>query len=301
MSEESPALTSTVEAVEELRERFATMGAVFAGVCVLLILWVRSPALAMELPLGDAKASLNVGYVLSIGMPVIAIVYAWISGSLVLMRRRQLEVLSLMAPLPKPQRDLITGRLLGSSALSEHGYLDRLAGWMAAAARMVVLFVVPSAACLLIAIRYFTGLEIYPAYDLAPCWSLSAASPARISGECRRDVALAEHLVGLTMSKTLFGTPGAHKNDRYAIVNGDIEESCTELWHRKAVGAAPTKDTPDACVFDKFPRMVLPLNSWVNFLGLVATIWLAVFGWRAHVTLPSQPSSTRDGQPGGKR
>jgi hypothetical protein len=106
--------------------------------------WITAPTLEVDLPLAsEAKVKLNVGYVLALGMPAITVVYAWIMGTLVTMR------------------------------------------------------------------RYQTALRV-----------------------------------------------------------GDLADVCRSKWTRP--GEKP--DDKDArCVLDEFPRFVLPLNSWINLLSLLAT------------------------------
>jgi hypothetical protein len=311
---EHAALETALGRIEKLRDRFALLGSVLAVACVLAAIWVRAPTLEIELPLGaEAKASFNVGYVLAIGIPAITIVYAWISGTLVSMRRYQLEVIAHLRCSGRRDGDLLLERMAGSLRAPAGGWkIDRAAAWTTIGARVLILFIVPSAACLWIAVAYFLGLEIYPEHKLTPCWAIKATTSRGVAPECRRDVTVSEHLLGLTLSQKLFGTPGPHKDDRYAIANGDFEQACDEIWAREGelerarkTGGQPTNGfqiappgAPKKCVLDEFPRVILPANSALNLVCLVITALLGIFGFRAHATLPQylSPQDHRAGK-----
>jgi hypothetical protein len=304
---EHAGLETALEKFEKLRDRFALLGSVLAVACVLAAIWVRAPTLEIELPLGaEAKASFNVGYVLAIGIPAITVAYAWISGTLVSMRRYQLEVIAHLRRNERRDGELLLERMAGSLRAPADGWkIDRAAAWATIGARVLILFIIPSAACLWIAVTYFLGLEIYPEHKLTPCWAITASTSRGVAPECRRDVTVGEHLLGLTLSQKLFGTPGPHKDDRYAIANGDFEQACDEIWggeheferERKANGQATnglqiaSAGAPKTCVLDEFPRVILPANSVLNLVCLVITVLLGIFGFRVHATLPISQSA----------
>ncbi len=312
---EHAAVEASLEKVGKLRDRFALLGSVLAVACSLAAVWVRAPTLEVELPLGaEAKASFNVGYVLAMGIPAITVAYAWISGALVSMRRYQLEVVTYLIQSGRRDRDLLLERVAGSLRAPAGGVkIDRAAAWITIGARVLILFIIPSAACVWIAIAYFSSLEIYPEHNLTPCWAIKAAGPTPSPAtECRHDVTVGEQFLGLTLAKWLLGTPGGHKDDRYAVANGDFERTCEEVWQREdQQGRARTSglnlaegrpgivgDAGEKCVLDEFPRIILPATSWLNLSCLMITVVLGVFGFRVHATLPTLQSIRTDSQGG---
>jgi hypothetical protein len=268
-----------LEKVGKFRDRFSLMGSALAIVAILAAVWVRAPTLEIELPLGaEAKVSLNVGYVLAFGIPGIAVAYAWAIGYLVSMRRYQFEILQRYRGHLSCDQELLMLQLGAASRTPQYyDWLDRLAAITNTFARGLILFAIPGVACLFIAIAYFSMLEVYPERHLDPCNAQSRAA------ECRRDVTPVEHFRGLSSS---------HEDDRYAIANGDIERACEKEWaaedgNPKADDAKLANESSRVkCVYDEFPRFVLPLTSWINAVFTVVSIGLAVFGARAFWWLP---------------
>jgi hypothetical protein len=271
----------TIEKIEKLRDRFCLSAAALAAICALAATWVRAPTLEVELPLGgEAKASLNVGYVLALGIPAIAIAYSWILGTLAVMRRYQFEVLHKRQTLPTEELNIVLTRLGATRAKPKYyGALDVAAGWVTTAARVLVLFIIPCGACLWIANAYFTQLEVYPEHNLETCDKVPKGA------ECRRNVTVAEHVLGFTAAHALLGQPVPHKDDRFAMGNGSFEESCKKVW---AAQPGSHAESSEKCVLDEFPRFVLPLTSWSNLLLSLLMVLLAVYGGRAYYTLPTE-------------
>src|SRR5581483_4021234 len=296
--------------IEKLRDRFALLGSALAVACVLAAVWVRAPSLEIEIPLAEAKASLNVGYVLALGIPTITVVYAWITGTLVSMRRFQAEIVRRLSMVNEDERRLVLLRLQDSHRPepAPKWSIERAAGIVTSMVHLFVLFVIPGLACIWIAVAYFTQLEIYPEHFLTPCGSLENSDPAASkAGQCRREVTAAEHLLGRALSKWMFHTPQARDTDRFAIANGDWESICPDIWKRADARKAKEAQTPlsepkveppsgEKCVLDQFPRMMLPLNSILNLLGVALTLLLGVFGLLTHTRLPkvlSAPAPAR--------
>src|ERR1700722_755839 len=260
--------TKALDAVEKLRDRFSAWGAALASVCVVLAVWVTAPAQGVDLPLvSETKVKLNVGYVLALAMPAITIVYAWMLGSLVTMRRYQ-------AALPPEQDWPAESRALASVKMRGGLFSSKTVGWFeksvaisVVTARLLVLFGIPFLAEGWIAIRYFGGLQVYPEYHL----------------ESKRPVLIRKHLLGFDVAQAITGSPELPSKARFSIVNGDFEGPCQRKWTHPE----PQADTAASrCVLDEFPRFVLPLTSWVNLFSLVVTACLSWFGAVAYVRPP---------------
>jgi len=149
-----------LERVGKLRDRFSLSSTALAVVAALMAVWVRAPTLEIELPLGEAKASFNVGYVLALGIPVIAIVYALAIGNLVIARRYQYEILHAQHSKKILAEPLLLLQLGAPSKETRYFRpLDWVASTLSKAAIGFVLFVVPTAACVWIGYDCLTNLE----------------------------------------------------------------------------------------------------------------------------------------------
>lgn len=263
-----------LDTVEKLRDRFSAWGAALASVCVVLAVWVTAPTLEVDLPLAsDAKVKLNVGYVLALAMPAITIIYAWMLGSLVTMRRYQAAI---DQECPGESGALASVKMRGGLPVSKtRGWFEKSVAISVLTARLLVLFGIPFLAEGWIAIRYFGGLQVYPEYHV----------------DSKRPVLIREHLLGFDVARAMTGSPELPAKPRFSIVSGDLEGPCQQKWAHAnaAVDTAATR-----CVLDEFPRFVLPLTSWVNLISLVVTACLSWFGAVAYVRPPRAHPETID-------
>lgn len=253
--------------VEKLRERFSAWGSAFASVCIVIAVWITAPALDVDVPLAsDAKVKLNVGYVLAVGMPAIAVVYAWISGTLIAMRRYQAAAGS--GATVDAASSVALVKMAGALTVGKSaGRFERIVVATALCVRILLLFGIPLLAQGWIAARYYGGLQVYPEHHL----------------EDRRSVLVSEHLLGFAFARTLGLGPGAPAHARFAIVNGDLETACELKWSQ-GVQQQPAEN--QKCALDQFPRFVLPFNSILNLASLLITACFSFFGMFAYLCSP---------------
>ncbi|WP_417878455.1 hypothetical protein [Vibrio sp.] len=76
------------------RERFQSWGLVISFLSLITAIWTRAPELEVEIPLlMGAKATINVGYVVSLAPTLIAFSLFWVLGALISMRRYQVALM----------------------------------------------------------------------------------------------------------------------------------------------------------------------------------------------------------------
>jgi hypothetical protein len=93
-ADESDWPDKATDRLEKLRDRISTWAMAVSSVCVVCAVWMRAPGLDVELPPGgETKMSLNVGYVLALGMPLLLLAYAWAVAPLVALRALQREAI----------------------------------------------------------------------------------------------------------------------------------------------------------------------------------------------------------------
>jgi hypothetical protein len=286
---------AALERVVKLRDRFSLSSTALAIVAALMAVWVRAPTLEIELPLGEAKASLNVGYVLALGIPVIAIVSALAIGNLVIARRYQYEILHARRS-KKPHAEPLLLLQLGAPS-RETAYfhpLDWVASTLSKAAIGFVLFVVPTVACVWIGYDCLTNLELFPANPAV--YSDVHCDPRGAPIDCRHVITLGEHAFGLKHEEpSQAAVPaGPVEAIQFGVVNGDIETACQNEWKRihdlqpPAAGKSPDEPLRVKCVFEEFPRFVIPWTFWSNLLFTSLTAALAAFGMRTYWRVPTK-------------
>jgi hypothetical protein len=285
---------AALERVGKLRDRFSLSVTALAVVATLMAVWVRAPTLEIELPLGEAKASFNVGYVLALGTPVIAIVYALAVGNLVTARRYQFEILNARHSKKLHPEPLLLLQLGAPSKQTDYFYrLDWVASTLSKAAIGFVLFVVPTAACGWIGYDCLTNLELFPGnpqvYGDLHC------DPRGAPIDCRHVITFGEHAFGLKDAKASNAAEptGRVEAVQFGVVNRDIETACQNEWKRmhdpKPSAAEKSSEEPlrIRCVFEEFPRFVIPLTSWSNVLFTSLTAALAAFGMLTYWRVPT--------------
>lgn len=270
-----------IELIERQRDRFSTWGLLVSTLGAIVAIWMRAPSLEVEIPFAaDAKISLNVGYVLALGMPLLAVASGWVMGPLMSMRVLQRALLS---GAPNSYTAIERLRIEGQLRNAEHPeWLGRAAMRITVAMRLLVLFGLPVLATVIIGIRYFGGLQVYAdrQYDVL-----------------RRDVSAREFFLGAH----LVGRDGKPIEDpQFSIPDSRTEHACRELWKREAAARAreervaasspqeakagsDTGNSTEECSYDAFPRLVLPLNSALNIMSAAIVIGLNAFGARAYL------------------
>jgi len=266
----------TTDRQEKLRDRFSTWGMAVSSMCVVCAVWMRSPGLRVELPLaGETKMSLNVGYVLALGMPLLLLAYAWVIAPLVVLRALHKEARASGAR--GPDDYLARVRRVGAlRAARESSRFGRAVVAVALGTRVLVLFVLPPLAFLFISNVYFRDLHVFDVGRF----------------ESKRRVTLLEHFLGLG-SEPVDEHQQVINKTRFAITSADLEEPCERKWdaQRRAGaaagvgvlsdGEAAAGKVEEVCVLDAFPQFVLPLNGWVNLMSLLAMPPLCLYGARA--------------------
>jgi hypothetical protein len=307
-ADESDWPDKATDRLEKLRDRFSTWAMAVSSVCVVCAVWMRAPGLDVELPLGgETKVSLNVGYVLALGMPLLLLAYAWTLAPLVALRALQRDAIESASSTPASDDYLGRVRRFGVlRAAHEPSRFGRTVVLFALGTRILVLFVLPPLAFLFIANVYFLDLHVFDASHF----------------ESKRLVRLPEHFFGLGSQPADEHREGI-RNTRFAVTSHDLEEPCLRKWSAErrppykqareaAAGEEQVGDGPlpgregaarggkgeEVCVLDAFPRFVLPLNGWVNLTSLLAMPLLCLYGLRAYLGIGPD---RRDGAKAGPR
>ncbi len=296
----SNCLDLALENVKHYRDRFSAWGTLVGIVAFVAGMWMVAPTLEVSVPLvGTATATINLGYVLMGGMPLLAILQAWLLGALASMRRNQEAVLDEVgqgAELSSSQRLNFLGPL--SSTPNSDNRAFNLALWV----RIFVFFILPVFAELWIGVEYFSRLCVYEKETVVNCIKvekledLMTNSPSEWRLKNKRRVTAREYLW-----KNKF-----NGETTFAIPNSDLERDCMQIWvleklrdaelqnkdkmpegivkSQKAILGNLEKRTKGInCILSSFPRYVMPLNSWINIASFLFSIWLAVVGWRIYI------------------
>jgi len=105
---------------------------------------------------------------------------------------------------------------------------------------------------------------------------------------------LGEHAFGVKHEEPSKAAEPAGRTEaiQFGVVNGDIERACQNEWNRihdsklPAAGKSPEEPLRVKCVFEEFPRFVIPLTSWSNVLFTSLTAALAAFGMITYWQVP---------------
>jgi hypothetical protein len=278
-----------IERITTHRERFQTWGLLISVLSFLAAVWVTAPTLQIDIPLaGGAKASINAGYVVSLGPLFIAFSCLWAIGSLVSMRRYQESVMLGPEKLSSTQLISITG------PLSKKAWNDGLYR----KARSVIFFIVPTLAQLVIALNTFNHLHYYNDKNEIEKFKLFNSEKRSDSTNWGLDTTPVK-------LEDFFFSKYPVKGASYTLQNSDLNKECglfmyEEYLNKKIELSADEQQLVSriqsigpTCVPAEFPVIELALNTWINMLMLVLTVWLAFQGSRLYAgtgLIQSQPN-----------
>ena len=278
------------ERVDTLRDRFTGWAMLVGTVSLVVAVWVSAPSLAIDIPLpGGAKVPLNVGYALSIGMPLLMIAYAWSIAPLLAVGRYQDSVAREIGLGNASLSTFEHLRLIGPYAERGAGALSEKVAWYTTfVLRALVLFLLPVVGQIWIARDYFTEINYF---ELQQSIQYSQNNPGEKDIRPRERVQFLEYLFA---SKP---NPMNHKNDKlqaqyYLVADGTLELACRDSWIMEpSEGSPQSAQTPKSsivsssngnhsgCVYKQFPQFNFWMNSWVNLISLAVVIHLAIFGF----------------------
>jgi hypothetical protein len=283
------------EQIDKYRERFSAWGLVFASACIAMVVWTTATHLEVDMPLvADTSVKLNIGYPLAIGMPAICIVFAWIIGPLIGIRRIQRSVIEKQIDDGSALDELAKIRFHGAICMPPSTRFERAVVWVALWSRMLVLFGAPVLAEIAIANSYFFGLDYYFPDEVKPQIVQDSYWPYHTNHR----VTMLDHLVGIELPiKNKEIKERWKKDDMYFKVRNHIlEEKCISVWkmtvstdakRRADSGASKSsekREPPEVhCVLDSFPRFELPYQSWINVLSLLGVFVIAAYGIRVYL------------------
>lgn len=293
------------ERVDVLRDRFAAWGLLVATVALAAAVWTTAPTLELKLPLpAGTEVTLNLGYVLAIGMPLLAIAYAWTIAPLLAVRRYQdavarevgqgnadlssIERLRMMGPFGEPTGESPWQRAAWSPSFG---------------ARVLMLIVVPVLAQIWIGEQYFLGLHYFKKQSVVAHWvkKLAAAEqpgaerdpnpndPTTWNIDPRDSPRWHEYFFRNEPALRMQGDDTVTA-EYYFVENWELESSCLRRWLKEHFEVPSSSTPPDAvkellkqseksrCVFVSFPKFTLWVNSWINLISLLVVTCLAIVG-----------------------
>ena len=296
---------STIERISTYRDRFSAWGLVVGFVSAIAAVWTTAPTLDVGLPfVGGTEVGINVGYVMMAGPLLIVLALAWMMGPLLSARRLQEAVV----------RDVESGaasglttqlrEVLGPFVLeSTDDLLARVAYRLFGGVRILVYFLCPVLGIMWIVEAYFADLYAYNK-EQATAQTLSVAernmgavNPSNWNIPSKERITFLEYFIH---SKPRDKT--GNRLNRFIIGNSDLERACMQLWIRDNLrdeqvaqtSLAPWKgklltDLSErtknlSCAADAFPKFELAINSWINVLSFLLSIWIARMGWNLYST-----------------
>ncbi|MDO6557621.1 hypothetical protein [Paraglaciecola chathamensis] len=280
-------MEDSIERIIAHRDKFQAWGSVLSILSLLAAVWVTAPTLQVDIPLaGGAKANINAGYIIALAPVFIAFSQLWALGSLVSMRRYQLEIINLQTDISPTTVLSVLGPLsiYGDLHRSEYSPFIRLVN-SARRGRSIVFFLIPAIAQIIILSHMFNNLmyfdkekEIVRFEKLDENGKLSVDN---WSIETKK----------VNLIETLFSKYPEGGNN-YTLQNSGLNEFCGAyiyLSHLKKLNDrnesqkevyAKLKEADLHCVPIEFPKFELALNSWINIFMIFLSFYVSWVGAR---------------------
>lgn len=156
----------TIQRIARYRDRFSTWALVITFVAAICAIWTRAPALSVDIPLvGGAQIGLNVGYVLSLSIPIISISMIWLLTPLIQARRLQEGLIQAAEDgsifLSEVQRQEIFGPSYVTPKPKETIFASGVFTFTSTKIRSFIIFVLPVIALGFVGKSYFFDLHAY--------------------------------------------------------------------------------------------------------------------------------------------
>lgn len=147
-------MSDPVEILIDERSRLEKLGATTTILGVLLAVWSRDPLLQIELPLGGARlANLTAGHAITLGFPLLCMMYFWTLGQLFRVQHMRQIV-----------RATLPDRLAETDYLKLSARQERWPLWMssriALGVRIGTIVVLPAVASLVLFLSYFDFVPV---------------------------------------------------------------------------------------------------------------------------------------------
>ncbi len=252
-------ISHDLEKIAKYRDRFSAWSLVLGFLSFTLAIWTTAPSLEVKLPLvAGTDVNINIGYILSIGIPVLTFAVGLTYSALFTMREYQEGAIQKLK-----QESTILGK---SEALTLAGPLaftsnkrgvERLGYRISMGTRIFIFFVLPVLAQLWILVAY-TKLSVYTVE------STIAHNSKKASKE--------DWSIHKIRTLGIFTEWEISRPEYAYLPDSTLERKCAVIF------AANDKDKSE-CVYTNFPRF-MPILNWIaNIVFFVLLLLLVRAGY----------------------
>lgn len=257
-------MSHDLEKIAKYRDRFSAWSLVLGFLSFTLALWTTAPSLEVKLPLvAGTDVSINIGYVLSLGIPVLTFAVGLTYSTLFTMRSYQEGALDKFeqgnVPLGKSEALTLAGPLAFKRNLRGS---ERLGYKISVGIRIFIYFVLPILAQVWILSAY-TKLSVFTVES-----TISANAEKPIVDDWRF------HKI---RKLGIFSEWSISRPENTYLPDSTLERKCSVIFINK------DRDSSE-CVYMNFPRFMPLLNLIVNLLFFIFLVFLVRSGYRLFVS-----------------
>ncbi|MEW8437357.1 MAG: hypothetical protein AB2689_04290 [Candidatus Thiodiazotropha taylori] len=257
-------ISHDLDKIAKYRDRFSAWSLVIGFLSFTLAVWTTAPSLEVELPLvAGTDVSINIGYILSIGIPVLTFAVGLTYSALFTMRSYQEGALEKIE-----QGSVFLGR---SEALTLAGPLafkrnkksiERLGYRISFGTRIFIFFVLPILAQIWILAAY-TNLSVYTV----------ESTIAHNSDKTTKD----NWNIHKIRTLGIFTEWEISRPENTYLPDATLERKCADIFANK-------DEDNSGCVYSNFPRFMPILNGVVNLVFFVLLLLLVRAGYVIYVS-----------------
>lgn len=257
-------ISHDLEKIAKYRDRFSAWSLVLGFLSFTLAVWTTAPSLEVKLPLvAGTDVSINIGYILSIGIPVLTFAVGLTYSALFTMRSYQEGALEKLeqGSMMLGQSEALT--LAGPLAFnSNKKSIERLGYKISTGTRIFIFFVLPILAQLWILAAY-TKLSVYTV----------ESTIAHNSSKATKD----KWNIHKIRTLGIFTEWEISRPENTYLPDSTLERKCANIFADKH------KDD-SGCVYSNFPRFMPILNGVVNLVFFVLLLLLVRAGYVIYVS-----------------
>ena len=257
-------ISHDLDKIAKYRDRFSAWSLVIGFLSFILAVWTTAPSLEVKLPLvAGADVSINIGYILAIGIPVLTLAVGFTYSALFTMRSYQegaIEKLEQVStPIGKSEAMTLAGPLAFKSDKISIGNLGYKISMYT---RIFIVFVLPVLAQLWILAAY-GNLSVYTVES-------TILKNEKVAAKHKWRVHKIRAL-GMFTEWEILRPENVYLPDR------TLERRCAIIFEDK-------KTNNSDCVYSNFPRFMPILNSTANVAFFVLLLLLVRSGYIIYIS-----------------